>query len=122
MPLTIDKADVLLVAGELSGLTDSQWDDVLSDVDTEVNVEAFGSQAKADRAGKQLAAHLATERYGTSGGGGAAGPLQSVTVGPVSKTFAAPPDRVKQSQFSGTKYGREYLRLVRLFCARAAVT
>ena len=121
MALTIDKADVLLIAPELSAVTDAQWEDVLADVDDEVSVTAFGGQARADRAGKQLAAHLATDRYGTSGGGGAAGPLQSVSVGPVSKTYASP-GAVQSSQFGGTKYGREYLRLVRLFCARVAVT
>lgn len=121
MALTIDKADVLLIAPELSAVTDAQWEDVLADLETEINVSAFGTQARADRAGKQLAAHLATERYGTSGGGGAAGPLQSVSVGPVSKSYASP-GTVQNSQFGGTKYGREYLRLVRLFCARIAVT
>ncbi len=121
MALTIDKADVLLVAPELSAVTDAQWDDVLADVEMEVSVSAFGSQAAADRAGKQLAAHFGTERFGTSGGGGAAGPVQSISVGAVSKTFATP-SAVEGSQFGGTKYGREYLRLVRLFCPRIAVT
>ncbi|MFZ5440468.1 MAG: DUF4054 domain-containing protein [Myxococcota bacterium] len=120
MALTIDKADVLLVAGELSSLTDAQWAQVLADVALEVDVGPL-TQAQADRLGVQLAAHLATERYATSGGGGAAGPLQSVTVGPVSKSFAVA-SHAQNSALGSTKYGREYLRLVRLFGRRLAVT
>lgn len=121
MALTIDQADVIGIASELASLDDAQWESVLADVELEVNVAAFGSQANADRAAKYLAAHLATTLFGTSGGGGAAGAVQSVSVGQVSKTFAVP-GQVKESAYGGTKYGQEYLRLVRLYCARIAVS
>lgn len=130
MALSFTKADVLLAAPELTGKgTDPQWTQVLADVALEVNTSCL-SAAVANRIGIQLAAHFATERFGGTGAGGggagASGPLQSVTVGPVSKTFAVSSaftsGSVSNAALATTKYGREYLRLTRLFSPRFAVT
>ena len=129
MALTFTSADVVLAAPELATVTAPQWAQVLADVALELNSDAFASVAVANRLGIQLAAHFATERYGGaaggSGGGGASGPLSSVTVGPVSKTFAVSSaytsGSLSAAALSSTKYGREYLRLMRLFAPRMAV-
>lgn len=124
MALTIDKAEVLLIAPELSEVTDAQWDFVISAADDEVATTYLGNQARADRMGTYLAAHLATVLYGAgfTGGGGVAGPLTSVTVGNVSKTFAAPQSAAQAAgNYERTKYGLEYLRLRKTFGPRVDV-
>jgi hypothetical protein len=121
MALTIDKADVLLVAAELSAVTDSQWAQLLADVADEVGPSVAGSQQRADRMGVQLAAHLATVRHMRAGGGAQTGALASVSMGGVSKSFAQP-QATSTSALGTTKYGQEYLRLVRLFGRRVEVT
>lgn len=69
MALTVDKADVLLMAAELSAVSDAQWAQIWSDVALEVGEVTAGSQARADRMAIQLAAHLATVRHVRVGGG-----------------------------------------------------
>jgi hypothetical protein len=122
--LTVDQADVLLVAPELSAVTDAQWAAIWVDVELEVGPVAAGSQARADRLAVQLAAHQATTRYLRSGGAATPGPLQSVSVGGVSKTYAVLQANAQSGggALATTKYGQEYYRLVRLFGARTAVT
>lgn len=128
MPLTITKVEVIAVAGELAGtaLTDPQWETVLLLTNEQCNVGAFPSQIKADLAARYLAAHIGVKlKQGMASGagaGGASGPLSSITVGDVSKTFrtSGAVDQVAatSAELLGTAYGREYYRLMRLWAPR----
>lgn len=128
MAITLTKEQVIAVAAEFAGsrLTNDQWDTVLLLTNEQTNVAAFPSETKANIAQRYLAAHIAsgltTSTAPGSGVGGAAGPLSSVTVGSVSKTFrtGSNVDSVSSigAAFMGTSYGREYLRLVRTWCPR----
>jgi hypothetical protein len=120
MALTIDQADVLLAAPELSGVTNAQWAWMLAAVADEVGPALAGSQARADRMGVQLCAHLATVTYIRTGGSSTPGPLVGVSVGAVSKSYASPLP-FQPGALESTKYGQEYLRLVRLFGRRMEV-
>lgn len=128
MAITITKAEVIALAAEFADprLTNDQWTLVLLLTSEQINVAAFPSQVKADLAARYLAAHHATkikaaEAVG-AGAGGASGPLSSVTVGEVSKTFrtSSSVDAASSaaSELQSTSYGREYLRLVRMWCPR----
>ena len=128
MAITITKAEVIAIAAEFADprLTSDQWATVLLLTSEQVNVSAFPSQVKADLAARYLAAHIATKLKANeaagSGNGGAQGPLSSVTVGSVSKTFrtSSAVDSVSSqaAELMSTSYGREYYRLVRLWCPR----
>jgi hypothetical protein len=122
MALTVDKADVLLMAAELSAVSDAQWAQIWADVALEVGEVTAGSQARADRMAIQLAAHLATVRHVRVGGAASPGPLTSVSVGGVSKSFAQPQGGSANLSLQSTKYGQEYVRLTRLFGRRFEVT
>ena len=119
------------IAAELAGvLTDSQWDDILAQVDGQVGPTAWGSQTYADLGGRYLAAHLGTIRAQSNKGqaqlGQPTGPLADVAVGQVRKSFAQPggiaDSSLAQMSLMATSYGIEFLRLRRMFCARMAIT
>ena len=126
MPLSVPltQGDVLAVAAELATppLTLNQWTLVLERANTEVNEDAFGNAYRAGMAGRYFAAHLALKlRASAAPGFGAsspAGPLVSVQVGQVSKSFdtSGASTWSQQAELRSTAYGREYLRLVRLWC------
>ena len=120
MAVTITKADVLLVAAELNAVTDSEWAGIFDQVNEEVGIGNLGTQKRVDIAGVQLAAHLATVQQIRKGGGSTPGPLTSITIGGVSKSFAAP-TMTRNQALESTKYGQEYLRLIRLFGRRFLV-
>lgn len=123
MAVTITKADVLLVAAELSVVTDSQWAAIFDAVNEEVGICNAGSQKRANLMGVQLAAHMATVRHLRKGATASPGALTSITIGGVSKSFAAPTTALTSSgDMQSTKYGQEYLRLVKLFGRRILVT
>lgn len=129
MPLSvpITQGDVLAVAAELANppLTLNQWTLVLQRANTEVNEDAFGNAYRAGMAARYFAAHLALKvRASAAPGFGAsspAGPLASVQVGQVSKSFDTSGASMstwsqQAEELRSTAYGREYLRLVRLWC------
>lgn len=116
MPLStaITQADVTAIAPELGGsaLNNDTWTAILADVTEQVNESAFPSAAAARRAAAYLAAHLATFSMAKGGTGGSA-PVQSETVGEVSRTYAiSVASDVGNLQSTG--YGREWLRRCRL--------
>lgn len=141
MALTITKADVIAVAGELAGngtgtppvgLTDDQWTLVLLLTAEQVAVSAFHSVVKANLAARYLAAHIAlgiqggvTAGYGSNA---ATGELQSVTVGAISKTFATGSDGSGgggtefAAELQRTAYGAEYYRLLKMWVFRMRLT
>jgi len=117
MAVSFDWDAVIVMAPELSALSTDAQDEVLAAVNDEVDAVAFGTAERADRAGLWLARHLGTMALTKWGGGSA--PVSSVSAGGVSKSFSI--GSQLQDTLSLTKYGLEYLRLVRLFCPRFAV-
>lgn len=112
MAVTVTKDQVLALAPELSTLTDAQWNLVVADVQAEVAVDFFSSPARAGAAAVWLGAHLGTILK--RGGSATAGQAQSITVGPITKTFANSGARSSASVdlLKSTSYGQEYLRRV----------
>lgn len=99
----IAKTDVLLVAPELSSISDLQWDFFIAYAYAQMSPNAWGDLL--DFGARYLAAHLATvtSRRGNAGG------VASESVGSVSRSFAAP----SGSDLNSTSYGSEYQRLAR---------
>lgn len=124
--LGVDKASVLERFPELDtdpALSEVVWDELLDNAAAEVPVSAWADQSSADRAATWLTAHLvALEKQRLIGGLAVAtspAQLQSVTVGPVTKTFHFPTTTAKSisdEQLERTTYGREYMRVRALFC------
>jgi hypothetical protein len=126
--LSTTKQAVLDRFPELVGdpeLSEFVWSELLVDVAAEVPVASWLNQDAADRAALWLTAHMvALEKKRQKGGLASAtspGQLQSVTVGPVTKTWAVPqaPDKTATAtdeMLSRTEYGREYMRLRSLYC------
>ena len=121
---------VIAVCAELAdpALSTEEWDLLIELTQAEINpgANAFATVARANIAARYLCAHkavkfIASRRTGSSIGG-AAGPLSSVTVGAISKTFRTPgtvdAGSSVDAEFQTTAPGREYLRLVRLWCGR----
>lgn len=119
MTVTIDQDEVEAIAPELGddALADAQW--LLLLETAALQVVGFPTERKAQIAGAWLAAHLGTVQKPNSGSGSA--PLQSISVGAVSKTFAVSM-AMDASSLQSTSYGREYDRLVKMWCPRMAVT
>lgn len=125
----LTKEQVIGVCPELADprLTSDQWTTVLELAQAQLNpgLNGLGSVARANMAGRYLAAHLALKNYpagGASSVGGGLGTISSVQVGGVSKTFRTPGvvDTLTMSEadFLTTGPGREYLRLVRIWSGR----
>ena len=134
MPLVpeVTQAEVEAVAGELGGaaLTSGQWVTALLRANNEITRSAFGSDYQANMAARYFAAHVALKLKQAAtpgfGAGAAAGPVSSVTVGQVSKTYDTSGASMstwsqQAEELRSTAYGREFLRLVRLWAPRAMV-
>lgn len=131
MPLSVPltQPEVEGVARELVNppLSSDQWALVLLRATQEVNEAEFGNAYRANMAARYLGAHLAVKVRASSTPGfglsSPAGPLASVQVGQVSKSYdtsgASMATWAQQSEeLRSTVYGREYLRLVRTWCGR----
>lgn len=126
MPLSFVKTDVEARFPELTafGLSDPQWTQFISDANQEITITSWLDQPTADRAGENLVAHMATLENvrATVGVSAILNPnqLQTVTVGPITKTWAALKAAENANDPDGvldlTIYGREYRRLRKLFC------
>lgn len=116
MAYTLTWSDVTALAPELSTLPTSQQDLALEQAKQEVHGGTWGSDAKAKTGARYLAAHLGT-MLKTKG----SAPLQSVSAGGVSKTFAMSVASDASALLS-TSYGREYQRLLKLRGVHMAVT
>lgn len=114
MALDIDWEDVCAMAPELAAVSEAAQEQVLKQVNVRVSVGKFGSPEKAEIAGLALARHLGS--MALPGWNGGQGPVASVTVGSVSKSFAVKSD---QNDWRGalalTKWGLEYLEYCRLW-------
>lgn len=130
--VSVTKEQIIAVAGEFAdpALTSDQWALVVERVALEVNDEGWPSPARASMAARYLGAHFASKLKAsmTPGAGGSipAGPVASVTVGAVSKSYDTSGASMATwsqaaEELRSTAYGREYLRLVRLWAARTLV-
>lgn len=123
MSYTLTKADVLLVAGELSTLDDARWAQVISFAQLQVsNTTAWGGDAKAKNAAVYLAAHMAKlDLIALTARGSqlASGPVTEIAVGPVKKSFADLSKFIKLSDINAslalTTYGIQFRRLQSLY-------
>lgn len=130
MPLTFTARDVTLEAPELecNAIDSDRMAKAIADAALQVNVGAVSTQARADRLGVLLVCHELTlwlqRRKGLGGAGQSVGPLTSVSVGGVSKSFASSLDGMSDAgkALASTSYGREYSRLVRLWVLRGGVS
>lgn len=112
--ITITWDDVVALAPELASISAAGQTQVLAQVALQVKPDSWGSVERGNTAAIWLARHLATvaKRRGT-------GALTGVRVGEVSKSFATSSSK---SDLESTAYGAEYLRLVRLWMPRFALT
>ncbi len=128
--LTITSEDVIAVAPELEDaiITEDDWDRTILWAGDEIS-SSIGVQARLDRCGTFLVAHMMTDlrdrRNGMNANASAAGPVSSVRVDKVEQTFATS-DAWKTTSITAavlqtTSYGREYLRLIRIFLGGGAM-
>ena len=91
----------------------------LSDADCDVDQSKF-NDCVADRVVCSLAAHYAALGNQTANGNaGSVGPLVQKTVDKVSATYATPDmnaTKGSNAYYLSTKYGQEYLALLRKYC------
>lgn len=126
--ISVNEDDLTNLAPELGDVDPELIDTFIAWANDEIDVDKVGT-SPANRLALYLVAHLCTlyKRAQSGGGTGAAltGPLQSVTIGPVSKTFATAATGVtsttSEKALASTSYGTEFQRLVRLFAPRMAV-
>jgi hypothetical protein len=110
MPVTT-RDSVLQIAPELSAVpdTDARWLRFIADVEIELNPDVW--DVRYQRGVDLLVAHwmtLSVRAPGTS----MRGPVQSETVGGVSRTYAA--GNMAMNAYDSTPYGAEYRRLARI--------
>lgn len=131
MALTITARDITLEAPELecNAIDSDRMAKAIADAALQVNVGAVSTQARADRLGVLLVCHeltlwLQRRKGGVGGAAQSVGPLTSVSVGGISKSFASTTDGLSEAAkaLSSTSYGREYSRLVRLWVLRGGVS
>jgi hypothetical protein len=102
---------------EFTSIADARVTSFLNQAARRMDAASFG--ALYDDAQSYLTAHLLTiaKRNEAGFAAGASGPLTSVTVGPLSKTFSAGGSRggaASGDGFEATPYGVEYLALQRI--------
>ena len=101
------KADIVLIAPELSRVPKAQFETAIRDAALQINRHVWGS--KADLGHKYLAAHLVglahLDRL-------VAGSVQSDKVGEVAATYAAS-GFTQADELDATRFGREFKRLRR---------
>jgi Protein of unknown function (DUF4054) len=103
--MAITKTDVLNVAPELTAISDPQWAALIGYAYAQMDPDIWATWL--DMGAAYLVAHLATltRRHGT-------GPVQSESVGQVSRSYQAFP--LTAGALESTAYGNEYLRLLNM--------
>jgi hypothetical protein len=103
------KANVLIIAPELSTVGDDTWNLILADVDRDVSSAVFGNQR--ERAARYLAAHYLTlSTQGASGG--ASGPIIKEKVGDVMREYSGGMTSYGvYSPYARTPYGLTFLEI-----------
>lgn len=112
------RENVIAVAPELEAVAedDSRWAAFIADVDLFVAKRNLGA-TRADTAKKYLVAHWMTASVLQEAEAEAeTGPLKSVTIGPVTKTYdtKAATGAAATEDFKSTRYGAMFLQLIRV--------
>jgi len=104
------KANVLLIASELSSITDDNiWNLILSDVDNLISSSVFG--LKTEMAARYLVAHQLT-LINDKALNSASGPIVKDKVGDVMKEYARPQKlEGSEADYNRTGYGRTFLSI-----------
>lgn len=129
MPLTVNARTIFMVAPELecAGIDGDIIEKAIADAGLEVAVGPL-TQTQADRLGALLCAHSLTlwlqRKRGAGGAAMPSGPVTSVSAGGVSKSFAnaVQGGTLGEQVLGSTLYGREFVRLRRLFAPRIGVS
>lgn len=106
--MSITWSDVVAIAAELSSVPTGTQNYFISHVEKQIDTEEWGDMADDGR--MWLAAHLGAV-YNTSPG--AAGPVTSETLGPMSVSYSSSSGS-SDDDLGTTKYGRYYLHMLRL--------
>lgn len=106
--MAIDWTDVVEVGAELSTVPTATQNVILAMVDRQIDDAVWGDMADDGR--RYLAAHMGAV-YNSSPG--AAGPLVSETLGPMSRSYGASSSS-DDDELATTKYGKMYLHMLRL--------
>lgn len=115
-------AELKLIYPEFAGVSNDVVSYFIADADEEINEDLWGTRAK--KAEMLLACHMmivagvVSAASGSGAGGSAGGPVQSVSVGDVSVTYAGTAASAVSSagldaSFAASRYGVEYARLVK---------
>ncbi len=110
MAYTLTWADVLVVAPELSTVSADAQTLYVDWATADVQAASWPNDATAKRAATLLAAH-----FGASHGANAESGLQSLSIGPISKTYAQSSGNA--ADFESTTYGAMYRQLRRRYRA-----
>jgi hypothetical protein len=129
MPLTISARQIFMEAPELecAGIDTDVVAKAIADASMEIGTGML-TQSHADRLGVLLCAHQLTlwlqRKKGVGGASQASGPVTSISAGGVSKSFANALQgaTMNEQALGSTQYGREFVRLRRLWTPRSAVS
>lgn len=118
---TWTRSDVIAVAPEIAPVDPGVVDFWIAQADDQIDSSIFGSDTRAKLAGCYLTAHMIKITPGLIPGTapGAAGAIQSTTVGKISVTYANAvnsPTSPISVWLSRSAYGIEFARLLRLSC------
>lgn len=103
------QANVLLIAPELSTVSQDLWDMILSDVNNIVDSSIFGTFTEV--AARYLAAHQLTLLQPGTAGSNSSGPVIEEKVGDVTYKYMNTTVKVNtsESDYFRTKYGRTFV-------------
>lgn len=103
------KAKVLVIAPELSVMSDDAFDLYIAEADSSISATYFGN--KAEWAATNWVAHYMTVN-GSSGSGTVSGPITEERVGDISRKYVRLQSISREdSDFGRTKYGRTFLTI-----------
>jgi hypothetical protein len=109
--VAVTQADVVGIAPELAAITDpARFTRAIADAQVEFNAAVLGT--KYDLVVKYVVAHRLALQERNKGAPGGRGPVQSVTLGPLAKTFGDPAGRFGMGgdvppEYAGTSYGTQ---------------
>lgn len=108
--MTVTPASIKVHAPELSAIADDTVQLAIDRALRRTNVTAWAG--KADDGVTLLVCHMLTLGVRIAASGAQArGALTSQTVGPLSRSFAAPPVTMTDAWLASTQYGQEYAEL-----------
>lgn len=109
------KANVLLIAPELSTASDDLFTLILADATLSISTDIV-PEAYQEIIQRYLVAHKVSESSGATGSGSTGGPVKRERVGDVEREYAANNNATSAEYAVGsTKYGLEFMRLYKKY-------